>query len=217
MDADIDMSDRALLDCTGVVLAGGGSRRMGQDKASLQIGGEPLLHRVVARLGSVLPSVLVVGPERLQPLVPGARLVPDRLPDAGPLGGLVSALHAARTPWVFVVGCDMPFVVPALVHAMAELASTPLSESTAVEAVLLRSSNGLEYLHAAYAVTCLPLAEKLLAGGERALHRLVEQLHDREIPSDMVARLDPAGLSVFNANTPAEWERARRLAGTGYA
>ncbi len=195
-------------DCTGVVLAGGRSSRMGQDKVALEIGGEPLLRRVVRRLQAALSEVLVVGPEHLAALVPGVRVAPDRVAHRGPLGGLATALELTSTPRVFVIACDMPFVEPRLVRAMARLAAQP----PPVDALLLRSPTGLEYLHAVYATACLPLIEMVLAGEDRSLHHLVSRLSMREMPREQVAVYDPQGRSTFNANTPDEWDRALAMA-----
>lgn len=183
---------------------------MGRDKAALNQAGEPLVRRVVARLQEALPQVLVIGPDTLRPLVPGVRVIPDREPGLGPLGGLVTALHATTTPWVFLAGCDMPFIAPLLVREMVRLAM----ESPSTQVVLLRTATGHHYLHAIYAASCLPAAERLLASGERSLHALVDALAVREVPPELVERYDPRGLSVYNVNTPAEWERARELDAT---
>jgi molybdopterin-guanine dinucleotide biosynthesis protein A len=202
------VEDDMARDCTGVVLAGGQSRRMGQNKAALKIGGQPLLRRVVGRLQAALPAVLVVGPDFLRTLVSDVPVISDRMPGLGPLGGLATALRAIATPRAFVVACDMPLLAPALVRTMAVLAAMPPH----VDALLLRSEHGLEYLHAVYAVTCLPLAERELASPDRSLKRLVRQLCVRELSADEVQHYDPRGLSAFNANTPDEWLRALELA-----
>lgn len=206
------MSDAPSRDCTGVVLAGGRSSRMGQDKASLVIGGAPLLQRVVGRLRVALDEVLVIGPDQLSTLVPGVWVAPDREPGAGPLGGLVTALSLLRTPRIFLVACDMPFVAPQLIRAMAALSSEPSSERAAADAVLLRTGRGLEYLHGVYSRSCLPAAERALASEDRSLHGLVASLAVRELTLEWAAAFDPAGLSTFNANTPEDWRRAVALA-----
>jgi molybdopterin-guanine dinucleotide biosynthesis protein A len=196
---------QALDETTGVVLAGGRSRRMGVDKAALLIESEPLLRRVVGRLRLALPAVLVVGPPELAPLVPGVRVVPDSRPGMGPLAGLEAALLAVETPRAFVVACDMPFVVPALIRAMADYVVANVADA---DAVALCSGEDVEPLHAVYSVACLPVVTELLDARTRSLHDLLARLRVAEFPPGEAARLDPSGLSAFNANTPAEWERA---------
>ena len=146
---------------TGVVLAGGASARMGRSKAALELRGEPLLRRVVRRLRLALPNVLVVGPPDLATLVPDTTVLPDLTLGTGPLGGLHTALRAVTTPWVFVVACDMPFVAPALVRAMARLATVHADS----DAVALRTTHGVEPLHAVYQRSCLAAVEQRIGTG----------------------------------------------------
>ncbi|MGZ3682135.1 MAG: molybdenum cofactor guanylyltransferase, partial [Ktedonobacterales bacterium] len=156
---------------TGVVLAGGLSQRMGQSKAGLLIGGEPLLQRVVRRLCLALGDVVVVGSADLAALAPDTRVIQD-LPlheGQGPLAGLEAALVAIETPCAFVVACDMPFVAPDLVRAMVAQASAEPSN----DVLVLRTSQGIEPLHAVYSRTCLPVVTRQLDAGERALQQLL--------------------------------------------
>jgi len=197
------MVDAAL--CVGVVLAGGKSTRMGVEKAALRIGGETLLARIVGRVGLALPQVVVIGPPHLQTLVPHVQVIPDDAPGLGPLGGLNTALGRLTTPRVFVVACDMPFLAPALVRAMAQYAERQQD----VDVVALRTARGLEPLHAIYARSCLSLVRATLAGdGDHSLAALINRLRVMAVPADIVAHADPRGLSSFNANSPEEWEQA---------
>lgn len=201
-----DMSSEA----TGVVLAGGLSQRMGQSKAALLIGGEPLVRRVVRRLRLALRDVVVVGSSDLTALVPDTRIIQDRAlhQGQGPLAGLEAALDVIETPYAFVVACDMPFVSPDLVRAMVDLAVAEPSR----DALVLRTSQGVEPLHAVYSRACLPVVTQQLDAGERSLQRLLPHLRVGEAPTDLMSRYDPAGRSAFNANTPEEWERTLILA-----
>ncbi|HZC79101.1 MAG TPA: molybdenum cofactor guanylyltransferase [Ktedonobacterales bacterium] len=195
---------------TGVVLAGGASARMGRSKAVLELRGEPLLRRVVRRLRLALPNVLVVGPPDLATLVPDATVLPDLTPGAGPLGGLHTALRAVTTPWAFVVACDMPFVAPALVRAMARLATA----HGAADVVALRTTHGVEPLHAVYHTSCLAAVERRIATADHSMAGLLSTLTVHVVEPAEVAPYDPSGRSAFNANTPAEWQQALALAAT---
>jgi molybdopterin-guanine dinucleotide biosynthesis protein A len=181
---------------------------MGRSKATLEIGGEPLLLRVVGRLRRALPEVMVVGPPELGALVPGVRVVPDLRPGLGPLGGLEAALAATASPRAVVIACDMPFVFPELVRHLTRLAE----QAPDMDVVVLRTARGTEYLHAVYTARCLPLIREQLDAGERSAGALLARLRVREVDESEASRLDPRGLSAFNANTPEEWERALALA-----
>lgn len=197
-----------LEDATGVVLAGGASRRMGQDKAALVLAGETLLARVVGRLAGATREVLVVGPPERAQLVPGVRVIPDMRPGLGPLGGIYSALLAAGTPRAFVVACDMPFVRPALVRYLLDLARD-------YDIVVPRTGRGTEQLHAVYGRACLPAVAALLDARELAVAHLYQAVRTRVVAPEEWAPYDPAGLSTFNANTPEQWAAARALAAAG--
>jgi molybdopterin-guanine dinucleotide biosynthesis protein A len=183
---------------------------MGRDKAALPIGGEPLLRRAVGRLRLALAEVIVVGAPALAPLVPATRIVADEWPGRGPLGALATAFHATDAEWVMLVACDMPFTQPALIREIARLALT----TSEVDAVAPRGARGLEPLHAAYHRACLPLAIARLAGDDSSLQGMLTGLRVREVTPDEARRLDPEGISTFNANTPEQWQRALRLAET---
>jgi molybdenum cofactor guanylyltransferase len=98
---------------TGVVVAGGASRRMGADKCRLLIDGEPMLRRVAAKVASV-PDELLVMVARDRPVPPGlldglgARMVIDRRADAGPLAGMESGFLAAGAEHALVVAGRIP-------------------------------------------------------------------------------------------------------------
>jgi molybdopterin-guanine dinucleotide biosynthesis protein A len=192
----------------GVVLAGGQSSRMGHSKAHLPIAGEPLLRRVVGRLRAALGDVLVVGPPELAPLVPEVSVIPDTRPGMGPLAGLEAALGAITARCAFVVACDMPFVAPPLVEALAARALA----APDYDVVALRSAHGLEHLHAVYARTCLAPITEALDQGDRSLHGLLARLRVLEVAPAEASAYDPTSLSAFNANTPGDWARALALA-----
>ncbi len=192
---------------TGVVLAGGASSRMGRNKAALQIQGKPLLTRVVERLKRAITAVMVVGPPELRSLSSGVLVVPDAQPGLGPLGGIATALQTATTSHIFVVGCDMPFVEPALVRRMIDCSI----ESPDADAIVLRSARGTEQLHAVYKRTCLPHITLQLAQGDRSVRHLLQNVRVLEIGPEEAAKYDPAGLSTFNVNWPEDWLRALTL------
>ncbi len=213
MRADAE-SEAPIAGVVGVALAGGASRRMGRDKASLLIDGEPLLTRAATRLRLALAEVIVVGTPSLAPLVPTTRIVADAWPGRGPLGALATALSALEptgAEWALLVACDMPFTQPALLREIAQIALT----TPEVDAVAPRGPCGLEPLHAAYHRRCLPLALERLPGDDASLQGLLAALRVRELSTDETRRLDPSGYSTFNANTPEEWSRALRLAEEG--
>lgn len=118
----------------GVVLAGGQGRRLGGDKASVLLGGKPLISYTLATLGEVLDDVVVV-------VKPGTRLPPlDGVsvwtePDGTPhpLVGIVTALERADGRRVLICGCDLPLLQPASVERLvaADLRGAPAAVAVA--------------------------------------------------------------------------------------
>jgi molybdenum cofactor synthesis domain-containing protein len=117
--------DVPLAEVTAAILAGGHSRRMGQDKALLQYRNGKLIEAVYAVLARLFQEILIVAkrPE-LYRFLP-ARAVTDALSGDGPLVGIHAALQAATTPFVFVVGCDMPSLQPSLIRDLAGRCAVP--------------------------------------------------------------------------------------------
>lgn len=188
-------------DITALILAGGASKRMGVDKAFLKVDGVPLIERVHAVLAPLFAEVLVAAgaPDPKRGPFPG-RAIYDETPGQGPLGGLVSGLRAAKTPWLFMVACDMPNLDPRVIARVVEERAV-FERDGSVLAVVPESQGGLESCHALYAKTALPVIEAAMAGGERAPHRLFGRLHARIVAKAEIAAIDPTFRALANLNT----------------
>ena len=181
---------------TGIVLTGGSSRRMGADKALLEVRGRPLAavaRDALLRAGAV--EVLAVGgdADRLAGL--GLRPVPDRHPGQGPLGGLVSGLAAVRTPVAVALACDLPAVDAATVrrvlHALV---------STGGDVAVPVLDRGREPLAAAWTAGAAQALADAYDGGERSVARALAPLRVVEVRG-----LDPVALA--DADEPGDLAR----------
>ena len=191
---------------TGIVLAGGQSRRLGTNKAVVEVGGVPLIKRVVAHLRQLSDDLVIVTnePEPYRGL--GGRLVSDEWPGMGSLGGIYSGLRAARHERGLVVACDMPFLNPRLLRLMVEL-------SRDYDVVMPRLADGrMEPLHAVYGQACLGPMEAQLRQGDLRIVDILPHLRVRFLEQGELDALDPEHLSLFNVNTRQDLERARALA-----
>ena len=149
------LADPSLL--TGAILAGGFSRRLGQDKAALRLGGKPLALWIDAALAPLATTRWLVTNHPLAHLTLGLPLLTDLRPFQGPAGGLATALFSARTPWVLVAAVDNPFLAPALLAELAARASR-----TSRPAIVCRSPRGLEPFPGIYAARLLPSLQDFL-------------------------------------------------------
>ena len=187
---------------TGAILAGGFSRRLGQDKAALRLGGQPLALRIDAALAPLATTRWLVTNHPLAHLAFGLPLVTDLRPFLGPAGGLLTALFYARTPWVLVVAVDNPFLAPALLTELAARVSR-----TSRPALVCRSSRGLEPFPGVYAVRLLPILRDFLQT-DRSPTRFLEMCRPQIVSESEVHALDPLSRSFFNLNTPRELAQA---------
>jgi molybdopterin-guanine dinucleotide biosynthesis protein A len=187
---------------TGAILAGGFSRRLGQDKATLPLGGKPLALRVNQALAPLVSICWLITNQPLDHLNLGLPLVTDLRPFQGPAGGLLTALFYARTPWVLAAAVDNPFLAPAL---LAELAAR--ARRTSRPAVICQSPSGLEPFPGVYSVRLLPILADFLQADRRPT-RFLEVCRPQILAEKEVLALDPPAHSFFNLNTPQDLHRA---------
>lgn len=194
------------IDVTGVLLAGGKSRRMGEDKRYLVVGEQTLLERGLAVLRSIFHEVLVVIAQDSPLLDVDARVVRDLVPDCGSLGGLYTGLMQATTPYIFVVACDMPFLDPAVIAQFTSRRAT-------ADIVMGKLAARLHPMHALYGKRCLPAVEQMILARELKIQELVSHgsLQVQYVTEEDLRTLDPSGRSFHNVNTPADLEVARSL------
>ena len=191
---------------TGVIQAGGRSRRMsGEPKALLDLGGRRIIERVIDALAPAVSDLLLVTntPELYRFL--GLPMVPDAVPDAGSLGGIYSGLRAAPRDAIFTVACDMPFLRTDVVRLV-------VARATEADVVIPRVGDQLETLHAAYGKRCLAPMERRIAAGQLRITGFFDEVRVVEISEADVARLADPTVVFMNVNTPAELARARELA-----
>ncbi len=189
---------------SAVVVAGGKSERLGQDKSLIRLGNERLLKRVISTLQGLSDDVLLAANDRDKFQDLSVRVVPDLWPQAGPLGGIHSGLRSMRYERGIFVACDMPFLNPALLRYMILL-------SPGFDVVIPRIGCNVEPLHAIYSKACAqPIADLLEQHGRRVVGFLtdvrVRYVHEAEINA-----FDPEHISFFNINTTQDLAEARRL------
>jgi molybdopterin-guanine dinucleotide biosynthesis protein A len=190
---------------TGIVLAGGASRRMGRDKATLELGGQPLLLRVAETISDLCEELIIAAADRRPRELPGldATWVADPPGAAGPLAGLAAGLAAASHPTAIAVACDMPFLNESL---LAHL----LDSVQGCDAAVPLAGGAAQPLHAAYSRSSLSTVEALLRLGAPSMRDLLSRLSVKYVSESRCREFDPEGLSWFNLNTPADLGLARR-------
>jgi len=182
---------------TGIILSGGRSRRMGENKAFLRIGGERLIDRTVRLLQAVFQEVMIVTASPLDYLDQDAVVVTDILPERGALGGIYTGLFYAGHEYAFVVACDIPFLNRPFVEYLA-------SRANAYEIVVPAPPDGLQPLHAVYSRSCLPVIRGLIDRDRLQIKELYPGRKLLEIPPKVLSSFDPEGRMFLNVNTPED-------------
>jgi molybdenum cofactor guanylyltransferase len=191
-----------------VIQAGGKSQRMGQDKALIPFLGQPLITRVIQRVGR-LADELIVNTNRPDAYAfLGLPSLPDVIPERGALGGLYTALTIANHPLVAVVACDMPFVNPDLLAAQRALLV-----DTGYDAVIPVTEQGAEPFHAVYRrESCLPAVKAALDAGNWRVNSWFENANLFFLSPEEARQYDPLQLAFRNVNTPEDLREAEQLA-----
>ncbi len=197
---------------SGIVLAGGLSRRLGRDKAVEPFGDEPLIARVIGRLSTLTNETVVVVNNEARgaelPLPDEARVAVDIYPESGSLGGIFSGLTAANNDWGFIVACDMPFLNTDLIAHMLTLRED-------YDAVVPLLDGYPEPTHAAYSKACLPHIESRLRAGQLKIAGFFDDVRVRYVSESEILGYDAERLSFFNVNRPDDLERALALVEEG--
>ncbi|MBJ6750691.1 molybdenum cofactor guanylyltransferase [Geomonas anaerohicana] len=183
-------------DITGVILVGGKSRRMGRDKAFLQLQGRPLFERVLDLFRECFPKVVLVGDRGERFADYSLQVLPDLIPGSS-LGGVYTGLSGADSEWIFVASCDLPFPSKAILQHLCSLRE-------GFDAVVPKTRQGYEPLFALYSSRCVDPIRELLEGGECCAYAWYPRVRVKEVGPEEIAHLDPAGTAFLNLNTPED-------------
>ncbi len=186
----------------GAVILGGGSTRMGRDKASLTVGGVAAATRIAHVLAELFEDVLLVGGD--PPSSAPGRRVSDPPGPACPLRGIVGALEASRAERVLIVATDLPLVTPAL---LLGIVAWPRAE-----VVVPRPGGVPQPLCALYQRDVARRAALTrLQAGHLAAQGLLSELQASYLEDGDLAELDPEGSALANLNTPEDLKRAEAI------
>ena len=192
----------------GWIIAGGASRRMGKDKAALEIGGCSMIDLAARTLPSISEGRISIAGDRRE-FAPDLPAFPDMgAPGMGPISGLTTALANGNSEWIAVISCDMPFVTG---EVFAILASHALPKDDAV--VPIQHDGRPQPLCALYRrKPVLSKVRQLIETDDRSLRNLLSYLAIHYIPDSAFSVLPNAENLFFNINSPADYERAKGIA-----
>ena len=181
---------------TAGILAGGGSRRMGQNKACMKWKGQTFLERSTAlfkAFDEVLVSVNDLEFYKDQSYV----LVEDVRKGYGPLEGLYQLLSTAAHSWVFLVAVDMPLLSTELILKMAETARD------GTEAVILEGNKRMQPLCGMYHKSIIPVLEQMFREEVHSMYELIKRINVKKVQIEQLGFTTDA---LSNINTPKDYK-----------
>ena len=196
---------------SGILLAGGASRRFGRPKIVEPIEGAPLFHRPLrALVDSCADVVIVLAPDGSEPPLPewadGVSFARDRKAYEGPLAGARTGLEGVRGDHALLIAADMPGISAKLLALMAAHAG-PSGRA----ALVLADSEGWRPLPAMVAVVpARATAGALLDRGERRLRALIEGLEVEALPEAVWSTVDRNGAWRQDVNVPGDLQQGSR-------
>ncbi len=195
MDSRLRGNDGFIDNCTAVILAGGQSKRMGQDKAAVMFQGKTLLQHAEDKLTPLFETVVVSTREQRSDT--GLPQVLDASQSRAPMLGIAACFEALDADWLFVVGVDMPFISADLVQYMA-------SQRGNHDAVALQAGDMVQPLCCFYHRSCLPQMKANIQAGKRSLKHLLQAVDTRVIPESEARVYDARLQSVVSLDTPQD-------------
>lgn len=160
---------------TGIILTGGKSRRMGSDKALLDLNGKTLLEHSIDLCKPFCENILISS-NNTNHSVSGFEMVPDEKPDCGPMGGIYTCLKKSKTDWSFIISVDSPFVEPTFI-------TNVLNEIGEFDAIIPIHSKGKEPLIALYHKNSLVEIGKMMEAENFKMHNLINSINVKWIES----------------------------------
>lgn len=184
------------------ILAGGKSKRLGEDKVNSMIGNESLLELMIHKVSEIFKNVVIISRRDSKLPDTGNKVLYDLIPDCSSLGGIYTGLVKSPTYYNFFLSCDMPFIEKPFIEKM-------ISEKRDYDILLPREGGNYQPLHAIYSKKCIPLTRNLLASGNLKIIDLFSKLNVRYIEKSSWVSYDKGKRMFLNINTSEDLEFAR--------
>ncbi len=182
---------------SGIILSGGKSIRMGQNKALIEIEGVPIINRIYDLFKELFEEVIIVTNHAASFKNFGSKILQDLIPGRGALGGLYTGIFFSSFQYSFCVACDMPFLNKSLVQYLFE-------NIRGDDVIVPRTTDGLQPLHAIYSKNCLAPMQRIIEKGGYRIIDFYKMVRVKIVDEKDFLFLDPCKQSFINLNTPEE-------------
>jgi len=184
---------------TAIIMAGGESCRMGTDKSMLSIKGQSMIEVICEQIRGFFDEILISANQEDRFSFLGFKVVPDKVPEQGPLMGIASALEASANEFNFVVACDIPKINLTFVNRMI----TEAIESRSDIVIPVTGKEKYEPLFAIYRKNTLEAINKTLSAGKHKISDVFSLCRIKYI------KMESADWFI-NLNTKADYEEFQK-------
>ena len=192
--------------CTGIILAGGESKRLNNvEKSNLLVGNKRIIERMMTVFEKLFSEIILVSNRPTSYLEWDTIIVKDLYTKRSSLAGIHSGLFYTKTDHAFIAACDTPFLKLDLVKTVIQ------NVRQGIDVVLPRTKVGIEPLCAVYSRRCIQAVQNALDRDNLKIRNLFKKLKVKEVPEMTLRKTDPGLVSFFNINTPDDLEKANRM------
>ena len=189
---------------TGVILAGGSSKRYGKNKAFLKIGNARLIDSIIQEMKTIFKRVILITNEKKKYKYLKIPMFEDRVKGLGPLGGIYTGLMSMSDQAGFFVACDMPRINRQLVRYMVDIMGNH-------RAVVPAVADKIEPLHAIYSRSCLKPIRSLIDSQRHQVRLFYDSIPVRYVKEDEIRKFCCPSRAFLNINTPDEFAKIQSL------
>jgi molybdenum cofactor guanylyltransferase len=192
--------------CTGIILAGGESKRLHNvEKSNLLVGNKRIIERMMTVFEKLFNEIILVSNRPTSYLEWDTLIVKDLYTKRSSLTGIHSGLYYTKTEHAFIAACDTPFLRLDLVKTIIQ------NIQQGIDVVLPRTSIGIEPLCAVYSRRCIQAVQNALDRNNLKIRNLFNKLKVKEVSEMNLRKADPELVSFYNINTPDDLETANRM------
>lgn len=192
--------------CTGIILAGGESKRLNNvEKSNLLVGDKRIIAWMMNVYEKLFDEIILVSNHPGTHLEWDAIIVKDIYTKRSSLTGIHSGLFYTKTDHAFIAACDTPFLKMDLVKIIVQ------QIDSSADVVIPKTDVGIEPLCAVYSRRCLQAVQSALERNNLKIRNLFNKLKVKEIPESVLRQKDPGLDSFFNINTPDDLKQANRM------
>lgn len=170
------------MNVTGIILSGGKSTRMGQDKGFIELNGKPMVQHVIDHINPICDQILISANDKKYEDF-GFPVYTDVIKDIGPAGGIISCLNHSTNSKNIIISCDLPFASTKFIRELIDLSGDK-------EVTLPKSETYLQPLCAVYSKSAYKMINELVRRGIYSLRSILKKLQIQVIEQEDIIEFD---------------------------